>query len=76
MGNSMRVLMVTARLPATGHSPTLAPLVRQIESLRAAGLEVDVLQVRGLPALKYLQSLPRIPPPSGPRRRDPRPLFV
>ena len=53
----MRVLIVTARLPATGHSPTLAPLARQIESLRAAGLEVDVLQVRGLPALKYLQSL-------------------
>jgi glycosyltransferase involved in cell wall biosynthesis len=50
--------MVTARLPATGHSPTLAPLARQIESLRAAGLEVDVLQVRGLPALKYLQTLP------------------
>jgi glycosyltransferase involved in cell wall biosynthesis len=57
MGIAMRILMVTARLPAIGNSPTLAPLARQIESLRATGLEVDVLQVRGLPALKYLQSL-------------------
>ena len=54
----MRVLVVTARLPSTGNSPTLAPLVRQIESLRAAGIDLDVVEVTGLPALKYLQTLP------------------
>jgi glycosyltransferase involved in cell wall biosynthesis len=36
----------------------MAPVARQIESLRALGVQVDVLEVRGLPGLKYLQTLP------------------
>ena len=55
----MHILMVTPALPDGGGSRTLAPLVRQIQSLRDLGLKVDVLQVRGVRGLKYLQTLPR-----------------
>jgi glycosyltransferase involved in cell wall biosynthesis len=53
----MRILMVTPQLPSQGRPGTLAPTVRQIESLRARGADVDVLEVRGIKYLKYLQSL-------------------
>jgi glycosyltransferase involved in cell wall biosynthesis len=54
----MRVLMITPELPTVSAPGSLAPLVRQIESLRAVDIQVDVLEVRGLPRLKYLQTLP------------------
>jgi glycosyltransferase involved in cell wall biosynthesis len=54
----MRVLMVTPQLPRPGRPGTLAPTVRQIESIRALGLDVQVLEVRGVKRLKYLQRLP------------------
>jgi glycosyltransferase involved in cell wall biosynthesis len=53
----MRVLMVTPQLPTQARPGTLAPTVRQIESVRALGTEVEVLEVRGMKRLKYLQSL-------------------
>lgn len=53
----MRILMVTPQLPSEVRPGTLAPTARQIESLRALGAEVDVLEVRGIKRLKYLQSL-------------------
>jgi len=54
----MRVLMVTPQLPRPGRPGTLAPTVRQIESIRALGIDVQVLEVRGVKRLKYLQRLP------------------
>lgn len=38
----------------------MAPVERQIESLRAQGTEVEVLEVEGIPKLKYVQTLPRL----------------
>jgi len=38
----------------------MAPVSRQIESLRAIGAEVDVLAIKGVPKLKYLQALPSL----------------
>jgi glycosyltransferase involved in cell wall biosynthesis len=54
----MRVLMITSRLPADGCSLDMAPLVRQIESLRRAGADVEVLEVKGPKRWKYVQALP------------------
>ncbi len=54
----MRVLMVTPQLPRPGRPGTLAPTVRQIESIRALGIDVKILEVRGVKRLKYLQRLP------------------
>ena len=56
----MRVLVVTPELPRPGKPNTLAPLARQVESLRGIGLDVKVLEVRGVKRLKYLQNLPRL----------------
>ena len=52
--------MVTPQLPSQGRPGTLAPTVRQIESVRALGADVSVLEVRGIKRLKYLQSLGRL----------------
>jgi glycosyltransferase involved in cell wall biosynthesis len=62
----MRVLMVTPRIPdlSTPDPPTrvatMAPVARQIRSLRTVGVEVDVVQIEGLPRLRYAQSYPRV----------------
>lgn len=61
-----RILMVTPQLPsldqlgATAATGRLAPLARQIESVRALGVQVDVLDVKGVQKLKYFQALPRL----------------
>ena len=56
----MKVLVLCPELPRPGTPNTLAPLARQIDSLRAIGLDVTVLEVRGVKRLKYLQTLPRL----------------
>ncbi len=56
----MRVLMVTSQLPHGRQSLDMAPALRQIDSLRRAGAEVDIVEVTGLPKLKYLQAIPRL----------------
>jgi glycosyltransferase involved in cell wall biosynthesis len=56
----MRVLMVTLQLPTEHRPGTLAPVARQIESLRALGVDVDVLQITGSPKLKYAAAVPRL----------------
>jgi glycosyltransferase involved in cell wall biosynthesis len=61
----MRVLMLTPQLPPKGDggpSPyaRMAPVARQIESLRTHGLDVEVLEVRGVRRLKYLQTAPAL----------------
>lgn len=58
----MRVLMVSLRLPrthepATSRAGRLAPVARQIISLRALGIDVEVLEIAGLRVLKYLVAL-------------------
>ncbi len=53
----MRILMVTPQLPTATHRSVMAPVVRQIESIRAHGAEVTVLEIRGVRRLKYLQRL-------------------
>jgi len=53
----MRILMVTPELPGPGRPGTMAPTARQIESIRRLGVDVNVLEVRGVKRLKYLQRL-------------------
>lgn len=56
----MRILMVTAPLPTADEPNTMAPLARQVKSLRALGIQVDVLEIKGMPKVKYLQALPAL----------------
>lgn len=56
----MRVLVVTNQLPSPGRPATTTSIARQIDSLRAAGVQVDVLEIRGINFLKYFLSLPKI----------------
>lgn len=49
--------MITHPLPTEECPNTMAPVARQVASLRNAGLEVDVLEVRGISKLKYLHAL-------------------
>jgi len=56
----VHILMVTPPLPTPAQPNTGAPVARQIESLRAIGAQVDVLEVRGIPKFKYLQALPSL----------------
>jgi glycosyltransferase involved in cell wall biosynthesis len=62
----VRVLMVTPKLPdlgASGATPTVATMAsvaRQIRSLEAVGVEAEVLQIEGVPRLRYLQCYPRV----------------
>ena len=56
----MRVLMICPELPSAGSPGSMAPTARQIQSLRDLGIEIDVVDMRGIPKLKYLQIFPRI----------------
>lgn len=55
----MRVLMICPELPSEESPGSMAPGARQIRSIAAAGLDVEILEMRGIPKLKYLQLLPR-----------------
>ena len=56
----MRVLMICPELPRSDRPGSMAPTARQIASIRELGVEVDVVDMRGIPKLKYLQALPKI----------------
>ena len=58
----MHILMVTSQLPTLvqPRTITMAPVVRQIESMRAVGIQVDVLEIIGIQKLKYFQRLPHL----------------
>ncbi len=56
----MRVLMVTHELPTIRKPGTIAPVARQIESVRALGVDVEVLEIRGIPKVKFLLALPEL----------------
>lgn len=55
----MHVLMVSHDLPSLDSPNTIAPIARQIESLRKCGVDIDVVQVLGKKKIKYLLTLPR-----------------
>jgi len=55
----LRVLAVTPELPHPLRPNTMAPAARQIESMEKAGADMSVLEITGLPRLKYLQSIPK-----------------
>lgn len=55
----MRVLMVCPELPRADLPGAMAPTARQIQSLRELGLSIDVVDMQGIPKLKYLQVIPR-----------------
>jgi glycosyltransferase involved in cell wall biosynthesis len=56
----MNVLAVTGRLPQRGRPGSLAPVARQIESVRKQGVSVDVLELYGPKKLKYVTAWPRL----------------
>ena len=56
----MRVLMICPELPRPGQPGTMAPGLRQIQSIQALGIETVVVDMQGIPKLKYLQLLPQI----------------
>lgn len=56
----MRVLMLTSQLPTPTQPGSMAPVWRQIESLRALGVQVQVQEITGTRGLKYLRSLTRL----------------
>ncbi len=54
----MRVLTITPQLPTAARPGSMAPTARQIDSLRTQGVAIQVVEMVGLPMLKYLQCLP------------------
>jgi glycosyltransferase involved in cell wall biosynthesis len=56
----MKVLMICPELPRSDKPGSMAPGARQIRSLQDAGIETEIVDMRGIPKLKYLQVLPRI----------------
>lgn len=56
----MRVLVITNQLPTPDRPATTTSIARQVDSLRAAGVQVDVLEIRGASVLKYFLFLPEV----------------
>jgi len=54
----MRVLMVTLPLPTSETPNSMSPLLHQINSLRALGIEIGVYEVTGTRKLKYALAAP------------------
>lgn len=54
----MRVLMVTLPLPTSAAPNSMSPLLHQINSLRALGIEIGVCEVVGTRKLKYALAAP------------------
>lgn len=59
-GQRLRVLVISPRLPTADRPGSMAPALRQIESLRKLGLEMIVQDMRGLPVVKYGPAIPRM----------------
>ena len=56
----LRVLAITPKLPKDREPGSNAPLLRQIESLRERGVEVEIIDMAGIPMLKYLLAIPKM----------------
>ena len=54
------VLVVTVALPTADDPNTMAPLARQVASLRAAGLTVDLVEIGRNSKLNYLRAIRRV----------------
>jgi glycosyltransferase involved in cell wall biosynthesis len=52
--------MICPELPRPGNPGTMAPAMRQFQSIRDLGIETEIVDMQGIPKLKYLQVLPRI----------------
>lgn len=52
--------MICPELPTDQSPGSMAPGARQIQSIAAAGVDVQVIDMRGIPKLKYLQVLPKV----------------
>ena len=52
--------MICPELPRPGQPGTMAPGMRQIQSIQDLGLETFIVDMHGIPKLKYLQLLPKI----------------
>lgn len=59
-GRPVRVLSISPELPSPGNAGTMAATARQLDSLRRLGVELHVLDMKGIPKLKYLQAVPRM----------------
>jgi glycosyltransferase involved in cell wall biosynthesis len=71
MEHPLRVLMVTSGFPPPGEFETTHFIRRQAESLRAAGVDLDVFHFRGEGSLvNYLRAWIRIQPKLSPRKYD------
>lgn len=53
----MRILMITSQLPTGSQPGTLAFVARQIQSLKDIGLHIELLEIKGVPQLKYLAGI-------------------
>ncbi|HEY6563137.1 MAG TPA: glycosyltransferase, partial [Pirellulaceae bacterium] len=56
----MRVLWISPQLPSPDRPGSMAPAARQLRSLRKLGIEFDVVEMRGVPVLKYPGAIPRV----------------
>jgi glycosyltransferase involved in cell wall biosynthesis len=56
----MKILMISHQLPTTNQPGTMAPVARQIESLRRLGLDIQVLELKGSRKVKYIPALWKI----------------
>lgn len=56
----MRVLMICPELPTADSPGSMAPAMRQIQSISNLGIDVDIVDMRGIPKFKYLQVIPKI----------------
>lgn len=57
---SRRVLMVCPELPTVENPGSMAPGARQIESLKPFGVQPEIVDMQGIPKLKYFQAVPKI----------------
>lgn len=57
---SPRVLHVCPELPTQDCPGSMAPAARQIDSLSKLGVQTQVIDMRGIPKLKYLIAIPKI----------------
>lgn len=56
----MKILSVSVALPTRSNPNTMAPVARQLESLRAIGIDVTSIQVSGSSKLKYPATMRRL----------------
>jgi glycosyltransferase involved in cell wall biosynthesis len=56
----LRVLHVCPELPSADKPGSMAPAARQIESLSNLGITTRIVDMRGIPKLKYLLAIPKI----------------